>query len=254
VTSLAIGEDATSHVDIPDVGSEVTIGGYKVTCDWVGVTTVHSDNSCIVEARYSSDGRFRFPDFPSDPNDEETRGTDDHGYKKSTIKAPQFSKGERTYKDASGATVTTPWWHREDIDIDIELRTYNVQIRLTGQTRTSRRLIVNTIDCKIGQLHTFGGREWIFQPATVRSNRDDIVDISYAWVSDPGNGELAYPAAAMPSEIIVADMERPPFHVYGVIPQSSTRPTPLIYVQGLFAGTSSRVVPNGYQGLPGNPI
>jgi len=254
VEELAIGEDATSHVDIPSVGSEVTIGGYKVTCDWVGVTTVLSDNSCYVEARYSSDRRFSFPDRPADPNDEEYQGSDDHGYKKTTINVPQFSKGERTYKDASGATVTTPWWHREDIPLDIELRTYNVQIRLTNQTRTSRRLIINTIDSKIGQLHRFGGRDWIFQPATVRSNRDDIVDISYAWVSDPGNGELEYPAAAMPGEFIVADMERPPFHVYTVIPQSSTRPAPVIFVQNLFAAGSRRIVPDGYEGLPGDPI
>lgn len=252
VTELAIGEDATTHPALPDVGSELTIGSYKVTCDRVEVEEYHSDNAVTVAAYYSNDGRFRFPEFPSNPSDPDNRSWD-IGYKKSTIDVPQFFRGERTYKDSTGATVTAPYWIRSDWKLDIEMQVFNTRLILDGISQSSIRAIVQTVNGQLGKLHRFDNRWWQFQPPTIRSNKPDVVEIFYSWVHDPGNGHISKPNGYADNEVVLAG-QRLPFWVYNVAPQTEARPVPQIYTQDLFPEDSPYLEPNGWQNLPGNPI
>ncbi len=257
VSGLAVGEDPTSHPLIPiPLQTEITIGELKYRCDSVGVAEVYSDNACLVRARFSTDGRFRFPArTPDTPNFRVW----DFGYKKTKIVLTQFIKGVRTYANASGQQVTADWWYRYDKDFDVEFRTLNVKVTLTNISNEAVMDVVNLCDAQLGHLHQFAGRRWVMQPATIRQPRPRELGIDYAWVSDPGNGGLGQPAGVAPSDYVYVP-SRPPFHVYDVIPTQTIGGRPDVTVTSLFPQTlpSGGANPfydlNGWQNLPGTPI
>lgn len=250
VEGLAIGEDATQVLGIPLEDSEFEFGGRKYFCDTVGVSRVISDNACDVTCRYSTDRRFRFNVVPSNSEDPSYREYD-FGYKKVSIKVPQFAKiVEQT------STGTKTRWNPTPFELDIEKSTFNTVVNLTNVANPLA--IRNQIADQVGHLHNFqfpgiSLERWVMQPPSIRSTKPGQLTIAYAWESDPGNGPIGLPLGYTSSTVIVAPT-RPPFFVYNVIPSQVVDGPPTIVTQDLFLDLHPYNTPDGWIGLPGNPI
>lgn len=255
VQDLAIGEDATKLIAIPQPNSEFTLSGDKYTCDRTYVSKVISDNSCMVTTLFSNDQRFRSGSSFSgnDPHDPDYQGWD-IGYRKTKYEIPRFTKGTRTYATSPGGPMAMQdYWIYTPIPQDIEYTTFSRVLNLTPVAPTQVIGIVNTIHTQVGHLHIFPNspNKWLMNAPTIRNTKKFQLQVVYSWESDPGNGIVQN---IDPNNFIVPDDERDPFSVYQVTAATVANPDPRIFVQQLFPPSSSRYDPNGWQTLPGHPI
>lgn len=262
VSNFPVGADPRIDPLIPIEGSFVTVGGFKYRCDRVSVAEVISDTSCVVEARFSSDGRFRFYRTQPDSTQLDYREWD-LGFEKVDLVLPMYTRGVHETTDLDGTESTERWWYLSEDTVPHELDVLHVRVNVQVSTDDDVRDIITRARAQKGHLHRFDfppDTYWVMQtPHITRRGDEGFVTVEYAWSSDPGNGAVGIPVGLTPDEVVTAP-RRPSFYAYSKVPVRVPGGTPAILVTDLFPptepdGSPNRFYdPNGWRTLPGNPL
>lgn len=254
VTNLAVDEDPTSLPQIPQRGSEITMGNWKFQCDRVYVSRVITDTAMQVTALFSNDGRFSFPAPEEDPQELGYREWD-KSYSTEFIKIPLWELTFQEHSVAGGGVATTNRWQLKERDVAIEFSVLNIRVKFSAGDNAGMIAAMNVMDREIGKIHifpAFPNRWWQFLPPSMASTPESQTEVfvSYSWLSDPGSGRVGNP---IPGRYVTVP-DRPAFHEYLAVPSGSPGVAPTIVAQLKFPVGSPFYNPNGWQGLPGGPI
>ena len=168
-------------------------------------------------------------------------------------------------------------WAQIGYSIPIEYSVLSVTVNRTANGLEFRSKILEDMAIAEGQhdhVHVFPqfpGKLWVMQPHSARQADVSRVQLTYSWISDPGNGPLGKSTDAdIEAATIVPTIARPPLHAYAVrgqvglidskanakkpdvAPKISVRP---LYPELLADGTPNpRYDPNGWRVLAGKPM
>lgn len=259
VSDYPVGADPRIHPIIPVVGSTVVVGGLSYTCDRVRVAAFFTDTSCLVEALFSTDARFRF--YRRQPDQSLLNYREwDLGFASSTLQLPKYTKGTHAFVQADGTTADAPWWFLDEEPIPFERKVLSVQVNVDATTNGEIQDIITQLDAQVGRLHQFDfppNTFWVMQPYSLRQRGGDpFATISYSWINDPGTGEPDNPDVAN----AITAPRRPPFYSYIKFPARGAAGVPSIDVFDLFPFFQANGQPNpyvnlnGWRTLPGNPL
>lgn len=254
IEALAPGQDPLTVAGIPPERSALVKFGRTYSCDDVGVSEWVSPTSCIVEARFSNDARFRRvdPPLPEDMRNFERT------YKKVDVAAFAFLKGREKETAPDGSEIEYDWWHRNDFTIPTQWQVLGITVTLEIYTDSAILQAMAAADAQANHIHifpAFPNKMWLMQPCNFKRLATSV-QISYVWEHDPGNGPVTYPADDVLS--VKSPMARGSFQVYQPRPAIKGRlgyETPGILLADLFPTQNNPFyTPTGWQGLPGSPI
>lgn len=278
---LEPGEDILEHPDIPPLDHVVLIHDVKFYAVSYDIEQYYEANSSTtstgrVVVKYDtlagSGGSFAEADFIQW----------ERSYQKEAQRVPTFMLLPRFYEKANGGGEGKRYdWVEQGLAVPVKYTTLNVTVNwIAGNLQTRNQIfqIMQSIDAQEDHLHiisSFGTKKWVMQPAQIRQADRLRVEITYHWISDPGNGPVAIPSGVSAEDkkyIVVPDSERPPFHAYQIRPQLqlieatddlgnlNIQQVPLIYAVDLYPERNDkgqlnpRYDPTGYRSLPGNPF
>lgn len=254
IEALAPGQDPLTVSGIPPERSALVKFGRTYSCDDVGVSEWVSPTSCIVEARFSNDSRWR----RADPPLPEDMRNFERTYKKVDVAAFAFLKGREKETRPDGSEIEFDWWHRNDFTIPTEWQVLGITVKLDLYTDAAILQAMAAADAQANHIHifpAFPNKLWLMKPCAIERLATSI-RISYVWEHDPGNGPVAYPSDSVLD--VKSPMARGSFQVYQPRPAIKGRvgyETPGILLADLFPTTNNPFyTPNGWQGLPGSPI
>jgi len=200
------------------------------------------------------------------------------GYKKESMKIPAYVLASEWYIPAGQQTEVQRWkWVDADYSIPLELSVLTVTVNRSSSTLDTRSQILADMAVAESQhdhLHIFPqfpGRKWIMQPHNARQASVSRVQLTYSWISDPGNGSPGLPLdKEVADSYLLPAIERPPLHYYAVRPQqglissvaSAKNPTlaPKFSVMPLYpeklqnGNDNPRYTPDGWRTLAGKPM
>ncbi len=275
------GEEILTHPDIPPLDHVIIVNnvklyavGYDVTQYFEADASTTSNGEVVVNYSASgSGGGFKEADYVAW----------ERSFQKESVRVPTFALQARYYNKAGDSSESTRWdWVEQGLAIPVKYATLNVTVNFIAgnlQTRNQILAIMAAIDAQEDHLHVigaFGTKKWVMQPAQIRQADPLRVEISYHWISDPGNGAPTIPASVVAQDatiknyVYLPQVERPPFHQYQVRPQRvvidepasvyAKDQVPFVYVVDLYpqyrpdGSANPRYDPLGYKSLPGNPF
>lgn len=253
VQNVPFGADPTNDPQLPIIGAAITVGSRTYRCDRIQVVETISDTAHVVEAMYSTDGRFSFPEREEPDERDPNWRSWDLTYQKQQLKIPLFTKGIHEYSDPNGNTLQREWWYKQEETLDLEFSVLNTSVSVPVTSNQGIRDIINLSRSQVGHLHEFlNNTYWVMQAPTIRIAEPvpGHVKISYTWISDPGSGSIGNPD---PTKFITPP-HRPPWYKYVITPADVNGGQPTISVFDLYPPESGFNTPTGYQGLPGDPI
>lgn len=257
VTGLAPQDNPLDVTGVPQTGSLLTIRGVEYRCDKIDTPKQISRSAFRVQTYFSTDARY---EVLVRSNLEDKRNFK-LGYKKVNVTAPFFKRVSETVTQSNGVDIVRKKWVREDMAFPLEWRTLNISVKIENVDSDSQILaIIAQTELQEGRIHIFPynpQKLWRMLPCGIDRQGSNI-EIAYAWESDPGNGPMEMPP--LPGVLFTDKIEagqRSPFHIYNVMPpeDGDTDQRPRIWSVNLFRVTNNPYYqPNGYIGLPGNPI
>lgn len=157
---------------------------------------------------------------------------------------PKFVR--RIYSADGGGTESATWQIQQDVDIRVNTGQLQVRVYMPFVTEDQ----VQTIYSRVGQIHLISGEKWRFEGAVIEEQSGGLVTgepafLYYTWSGENGNEEIAFESTGD----IVFIPAREPFYRYTWY-SFGGRPVFETYLQDELAVD----VPNGWSGLPGNPI
>lgn len=196
------------------------------------------------------------------------------GYKKDSMEIPAYVLEPEWYVRAGQTSKSKVYkWVKVGYSIPIEMSVLTVTVNrtATGLDLRSQILVdMAVIESQHDHLHIFPqfpGRKWIMQPHNARQASPFRVQLTYSWISDPGNGAPGKPVDDdVAAAYLLPTIDRPPLHYYtprpqqdeitsvsqakdaDVAPKFSTAP---LYPE---TATNPRYDPNGWRNLPGKPM
>lgn len=268
-SGLAPGDDIFREIDIPPLGDALRIKDtdlylesydHEPFVDNLGTT----DGSGKVTCHYSA---------TSVRLDEEFVRWE-YTYKKETMRIPTFVLQPHYYVRAGEQTETKRLtWVEQGIVIPVEYSVLSVTVQRISHDLSERSAILDDMraaKAQIGHLHVFpqfGSDQFVMQPFTARQADPYRVEMSFTWVSDPGNGPPRLPSNASADDkasLHFPSVPRPAWNIYQVIPaktlgttDSAERPAIKLvelYPQTLDNGPNPYYTPTGYKSLPGKPM
>jgi len=256
VEGVPAGDDPMKVPGVPMRGSPITMFGTVFTCDRLDTPTRIRADAYRIRSYFSTDGRWEVLTPPR-------RGEDvrnfELGYRKVKIEAPSFIKTTET-RTEPGGEVTHKVWKRQDIPRTLEWRTLSIDVTIEVANDQQILAAITATELQEGHIHRFPynpNKLWLMLTCGIK-RRGDKMDIRYTWESDPGNGPMEIPDL---TGVLFTDKIQPParspFHVYTVMPPEAgdADKKPRIWTANLFPQTNNPFyTPNGYVGLPGNPI
>ncbi len=200
------------------------------------------------------------------------------GYKKESMRIPAFVLASEWYIPAGKQSEVQRYkWVHADYALPIEMSVLTVTVNRSSSTLDTRSKILEDMALAESQhdhVHVFPqfpGRQWIMQPHNARQASVSRVQLTYSWISDPGNG-----APGLPLDKDVADayllptFARPPLHYYAVRPQQgliatksgakNTEVAPKFSVMPLYpeklqnGNANPLFTPDGWRTLAGKPM
>lgn len=196
-------------------------------------------------------------------------------YKKETMRMPSYLLQPHFYVEVGSQSETyRQTWVEQGISIPIEFAVLSVTVQRISHDLSERsEILIDMAAAKaqVGHLHVFpqfGNDKWVMQPFTARQADPYRVEMSFTWVSDPGNPPPRLPASATAEQkkrLHYPLVARKPWQVYQVIPSltlgdkdGSPKPEILLvdlYPEFLDDGSANPFYePAGYKKLPGRPM
>lgn len=266
------GEEILDHPDIPKLDHVYRVQGIDLYATRFGIETFKDSplENGVVHVTYSRE--------PAGTSGDESYIIWEKGYKKDSLKVPAYVLKPEFYLEAGTGVEKTRWeWTDADYSIPIEYSVLTVTVNRTANGLEFRSKILEDMAIAEGQhdhLHIFPqfpGKQWIMQPHNARQAGVSRVQLTYSWVSDPGNGAPGLPIDPdVAGAYLLPRIERPPLHYYAVIgqqglintkseakggavaPKFSVMP---LYPEKLQDNTPNpRYDPNGWKTLAGKPM
>lgn len=204
----------------------------------------------FVSVEFTLDGSGA--NFEEPPITEETYATAELAVVKREIEAPYFRK-QKVFSRVGTSVVETFRWVEDSQKISLNTLTLRIVVNV-GPTEYTLAAF-KSIRSKTNKLHVIEGDKWIFNGGSATQVSVDTWRIAYEWWADPGNPALPVPTGSNASDLILPP-ERPSFTNYfkdlvtvGIPPLTGLTQVPIIRISEPLIDD-----PNGYVGLPGNPI
>lgn len=254
VYNVPVGMDPRDATGVPKKDSEITQFGTVFTCDKVDTPTKINDTTYRVATWFSTN---RYWDALPDTRLEDDERNFQEGHKNVDVAFPMFHRDWITYTNDAGAEVSEMTWVREDDSFPIEWGVLSVNIILDVQNDGQILAYRAGAKSQSGHFHIFPTEPLVvYRMLTPEIQRlGKKMTIGYAWEGDPGNGPMKIPGAN--ADELILPPARPPFHVYKVLaplPDDPFRKPRIIAVPIYDTADTTYYTPNGYVGLPGNPI
>jgi hypothetical protein len=264
---LAPGDDIFRDPAIPAWGSTLKVK------DTLLFLTTYGHERYVQNSTQNGSGKVTCGYGPLSAKLDETYIRWERTYKKENRRVPKYQLHLEFYTPVgqSGEMPRYSWVEQEQ-QIPVEMGVLSVTvIRLSHSLaeRSDILLDMSAADAEMGKLHIipqFGGTQWVMQPYIARQADPYRVDISYNWISDPGNSGQGYPTGAdVPSNIkdlLIVPPRRPPWYEYQTISQQGLDGRefkPKILLSPLFPPSidgqpNPYYNPNGWRSLPGKPF
>lgn len=196
-------------------------------------------------------------------------------YKKETMRMPSYVLQPHFYTQVGQQGETyRQTWVEQGLSIPIEFAVLSVTVQRIAHDLTWRSAILDDMAAakkQVGHLHIFpqfGQDKWVMQPFTARQADPYRVEMSFTWVSDPGNPPPKLPKSTstdIKNRLYYPLVAREPWHIYQVVPAQTlgnkdTAPKPEIVLVDLYPETLENgkdnpfFEPDGYKKLPGKPM
>lgn len=253
VYGLAANQSPLEPIEIPRVGSLMTLYGIVYTCDSIDTPEQINDHDYYVQAYFSTDRRWEV----LNPRLGDDQRNFQKSYKKVQVSAPTFEKTWELAQTASGAEFSKMKWVRKDLTIATEWEVLSINVVIKVETDEEILSVMAAADAQIGYIHIFPyniNKKWLCLPNEQRRLADKMT-INYSWISDPGNGAMGLEPDDPDVLDFVYPVARDPFHVYRAVIGSDPLVRPEIKTVPLFPSfnTFSQRT-RGWENLPGNPI
>lgn len=253
VLGLMPGESPLDPIEIPRIGSLMTLYGKVYRCDSIDTPEQINDSDYFVQAYFSTDQRW---DVLSPRLGDDQRNFQ-KSYKKVNVKAPTFERVWELTQTPSGAEVPQSKWKREDIEIGVEFQVLSINVVLDVETDSEILSAMAAADAQVGYLHVFPydiSKKWLCLPNEQRRLAKKL-SITYSWMTDPGNGAIGLEPTDPDVTEFVYPPKRNPFHIYRAKIDADPSVTPEIKTVSLFPSYNTFALqPSGWTSLPGSPI
>lgn len=198
------------------------------------------------------------------------------------ITSPTYtSTGFETRRlDVTIPTFALAWDYTQTLDFNVSSGQYTSTLKKIGRFIQQDRTVTlvgsqyvrevafqnfdqshaNAIETQTGNIHTLGGKKWLFEGGRARQVTKEGWVISYQWIRDPGNPIPVFPTPPGALPIIGPSTARLPFQQYqinwyqpptndpGVLPDEDPTTSLIPFITAADFGNEE---PSGWSTLPG---
>jgi len=270
-------QEALDHQQCPQVGSTVVLDNKTFACTGRAIVRKIRQDAGEIVANFSTASSSNVLFKPWELT-----------YRRVEIVLPIFSAGTHAYQLPDRSTAESLTWISQTRTIPVDFQVLTVCVRRYSPGAMNNGAHMADLANAISQVHHMHklpiGGSWVMQPMTFRQSSYEHTDIIYTWVRDPGNTAPTSPpneripipppgGVGPPSQFVdrfIMPPIRPPWHEYAVAPGFgqdgyAVEGRPKIYTVPLYPETVADpdgsgfipnpfFTPNGWQGLPGDPV